>query len=207
MPNPLAGNVSGTPPGDPYELFAAWYGEAHANEAIRYPAAACLSTVEPTGFPDGRTVLLMHFDSKGFVFFTDDRSEKARQLALAPRAALTFYWESLERQVRIQGVVEETSDEVSDFCFEERPRRSRITAWASRQSQPLEDPADLDRRMAQWDTHFAEVENVPRPPHWQGFRVVPRALEFWQAGARRLHHRRIYQRSEAGRWTCRRLEP
>ncbi len=186
------------PPGDPYRLFASWYGDAVACEEIKYAHATCLSTVDADGFPEGRTVLLKLWDRSGFVFFTDAESPKARSIAARPHAALTFYWGPLDRQVRIRGQVEKAPDEVSDECFRFRPRGSRITAWASRQSRVLESPSELERRVARLTEEFAGVEEVPRPPHWQAYRVRPRTIELWQARSNRLHDRWLYTASADG---------
>ncbi len=193
------------PPEDPLPLFDAWYADASACEAIKYAHAVCLSTIDLDGLPDGRTVLLKQHDASGFVFFTDTESVKARSLARVPEAALTFYWGPLDRQIRIRGGVEQASGEVSDACFSHRPRGSRITAWASRQSREL-DAADLERRIETLNERFADQEDVPRPPNWQAYRLVPRAIEFWQAKANRLHDRLLYTRDGDG-WTTSWLEP
>lgn len=193
------------PPADPSPLFDAWYTDARGCDQIKYAHAVCLSTLGLDGLPDGRTVLLKIHDPAGFVFFTDAESVKARSLARVPEAALTFYWGPLDRQIRIRGSVELASDEVSDQCFSHRPRGSRITAWASRQSRPLEGE-ELEHRVASYTERFADHEEVPRPPHWQAYRLVPRAIEFWQARANRLHDRLLYERDGDG-WVTRRLEP
>ncbi len=193
-------------PADPLALFARWLDDARRSDAVRYPHATCLSTLAPDGYPDGRIVLLHHFDETGFFFMTDIRSEKAKALAHCPRAALTFYWEPLERQVRLQGDVTPASDDEADRFFAERPRKSRATAWAAVQSRPLPDAGTLGHRMAHFDARFEGLDPIPRPPHWQAYRLVPRRLEFWQAGARRLHERIRYTRAGDG-WRLERLEP
>ncbi|MEM6785604.1 MAG: pyridoxamine 5'-phosphate oxidase [Bacteroidota bacterium] len=193
-------------PTDPLARFADWFAAAEAHAAIRYPHAMTLATVDADGVPDARIVLCHAFDARGFAFMTDARSPKAQHLAAYPQAALVFYWEPLERQVRIRGRVEPSTDAAADAYFAERPRRSRITAWASVQSAPLDDRAGLEDRMAEHDDRFADVEPVARPPHWRAFCVVPDRVEFWQAAARRLHHRVRYDRDAAG-WTRTLLEP
>ena len=193
-------------PADPLALFARWLDDARRSGAVRYPHATCLSTLAPDGYPDGRIVLLHHFDETGFFFMTDTRSEKAKALAHYPRAAMTFYWEPLERQVRLRGDVAAATETEADRFFEERPRRSRVTAWASEQSRPLPDRAALDARVAAYDARFAAVDPIPRPPHWQAYRLVPRSVAFWQAAARRLHERIRFTRTADG-WTAERLAP
>jgi len=185
-------------PDSPFPLFAQWMEDARQCAEIRYPGAVFLSTISPEGYPEGRIVLLHDFDATGFFVMTDVRSDKGKAMASTPRAALTFYWEPLERQVRIQGEVEPASETNADRFFEERPRRSRATAWASEQSIPLPDPAILAGRMAHFDAEFADIDPIPRPQHWRAFRIVPRFVEFWQAGARRLHERFRYAREDVG---------
>ena len=198
--------AQGELPADPHALFARWYEEASACEQIMYAGATCLSTVDLEGWPDGRIVLLHAVDASGFVFFTDARSRKGRALAQRPEAALTLYWGPLERQVRVQGRVEHVSEETADAFFERRPRRSQGTAWASAQSRPLESRAALDRRMEEVDARFEERSEIPRPPYWRAYRVCPRRIEFWAAGARRLHDRVLYAKAGDG-WTVTRLFP
>ena len=195
------------PPPDPFELFDRWHREADACEAIKYAHAMCLSTVDPEGLPEGRTVLLELWDAEGFVFFTDAGSPKGRSLERTPHAALTFYWGPLDRQVCIRGAVETAGDEVSDRCFNLRPRASQITTWATRQSEPLESRADLDRRYELCAERFEGRETVPRPPYWQAYRLRPSTIELWQARARRLHDRLLYTRAGDGSWEIRRLDP
>lgn len=191
-------------PPDPLPLFRQWLAEARP--VVRYPHAACLSTLALDGFPDGRMVLVHEATDAGFLFLTDTRSPKAQALAATPRAALTYYWAPLERQVRLRGPVTPAPDADADRCFAERPRQSRATAWAALQSRPLPDPAALHDRVAAYDTRFRDVDPIPRPLHWQGYRLRPHTIEFWQAGARRLHERIRYHRKGDG-WACTRLEP
>lgn len=181
-------------PSAPWELFRGWYDEAEACPEIRYAHAMCLATVDADGLPDARTVLLKHLDDDGPVFFTDATSPKARQLEQLPEAALVFYWEPLERQVRWRGSVDTASDAIADACFERRPRASRITTWASRQSERLASRRELDERYEEMEARFDDDPRVPRPAHWQAYRLRPRTVEFWQARARRLHDRLLYTR-------------
>lgn len=191
---------------DPLEEFARWFAAAEAEPGIVFAEAVCLSTLGPEDTPEGRMVLLKHFDARGFVFYTNLDSHKGRALAAHPRAGMTFYWQPLGRQVRIRGLVEPVTPGEADAYFASRPRESRIGAWASDQSRGLESRAALERRAAELEVRFAGAD-VPRPPNWSGFRIVPEAIEFWQEGSARLHDRFIYERDEAGGWARRRLYP
>ena len=191
---------------DPIEEFARWFRAAEAEPAIVFAEAVCLSTLGPAGTPEGRMVLLKHFDERGFVFYTNLDSAKGRALAAHPRAGMTFHWQPLGRQVRIRGPVEPVSSEEADAYFAGRPRESRIGAWASHQSRELGSRAALEAEVRGLEERFAGGA-VPRPPHWSGFRIVPEAIEFWQEGAARLHDRFAYERDGAGGWTRRRLYP
>lgn len=183
-------------PADPIEIFRALY--ERASRKCVDADAMVLATVDPDGRPSARYVLLKGFDARGFVFFTNIESRKGRALAGRPDAALCFYWAPLERQVRIEGRAELVSDAEADAYFETRPRESQIGAWASAQSEPLDSPALLEQRAAEVRARFAG-RPVPRPPFWSGYRVVPRAIEFWTRGAGRLNERERYER-EGGGW-------
>lgn len=191
---------------DPVEQFARWYAEADASEQIQYAAAACLSTVDPDGFPEGRMVIVQAFDQRGFTFFTDSRSTKAHSIRNTPKAALTFYWGPFERQIRIKGRVQSGTEAEADEYFARRPRRSQVTAWASDQSERMESRDTLARRIDALDDEYADVDVLPRPPYWQAYRIVPHAVEFWTARSRRLHDRFLYRRSDDG-WMVERLHP
>lgn len=197
-------------PASPFDLFNGWFREAEAHANIRYPGAMCLSTVSAEGWPEGRIVLVHRLSGDNevseFRFATDRRSAKAQALAAHPRAALTWTWEPLERQVRVQGRVVPVPDAEADTLFDERPRRSKATPWASVQSQPLPDRANLLRRMEAIDARFADADTIPRPPDWVAYRVVPRRVEFWEARARRLHERILYTATGNG-WAITRLDP
>jgi pyridoxamine 5'-phosphate oxidase len=191
---------------DPVEQFARWFDAAKRCQAIEDATAMCLSTVDLAGFPDGRMVLLKEFDARGFVFYTNLQSVKGRSLKKTPRAALTFYWEPLKRQVRIQGKTEKVSDEEADVYWRTRPRLSQLGAWASKQSEPLTSRAVLVKEVAKLALKFG-IGTIPRPPYWTGVRVIPRKMEFWEAGLNRLHDRLQYVRSDKGGWTPRRVYP
>jgi pyridoxamine 5'-phosphate oxidase len=181
------------------ERFGDWLDTARADERINDPTAMTLATVSPDGQPSARMVLLKQVDTAGFVFYTNTRSRKGRQLSDNPRAALVFFWEPLMRQVKVEGDVQAVSDAEADAYFASRPRLSQIGAWASHQSEPLESRAVFDARVDGLEAEYAERE-VPRPPHWTGFRIRPRWMEFWQGRDGRLHDRERYFRDDAGVW-------
>ena len=180
----------------PIELFRTLFEEA--SRSCPEPDAMVLSTVDPDGRPSGRYVLLKAVDQRGFVFYTNLESRKARALVANPHASLCFYWAPIEKQVRIEGNVERVSDEDADAYFATRPRDFQIGAWASHQSAQLESRSVLDQRVADARTRFASGP-VPRPPFWSGFRVVPAAIEFWTRDPSRLHERERYAH-DVGHW-------
>lgn len=190
---------------DPYRLFAAWLEDAAASEP-NDPNAMALATVDARGMPDVRMVLLKGIDDNGFVFYTNLESAKGLELAVNPKAALCFHWKSLRRQVRVRGPVVAVTAEEADAYFSTRPRQSRIGAWASRQSRPLESRFALEKAVAFYAARHA-VGAVPRPAHWSGFRIVPEEIEFWRDGAFRLHDRLRFTAEAGGRWEKLRLYP
>jgi len=188
---------------DPIRQFAEWMN--HALESCRRdPTAMALATSTPEGMPSVRMVLLKGFDERGFCFYTNYESRKAAELDANPRASLAFYWPELERQVRISGRVERTSREESEAYFRTRPRGSQLGAWASKQSSVLPGREVLEQRLREMEIRFPD--EVPLPPFWGGYRVVPEAIEFWQGRANRLHDRILYSR-EGSVWRIERLSP
>jgi pyridoxamine 5'-phosphate oxidase len=190
---------------DPIEQFRAWFAAALAAD-IRDVNAMSLATATVDGKPSVRIVLLKGVDSRGFSFFTNYDSEKGRDLEANPFAALCFYWVKLERQIRISGPVERTSREDSAAYFHSRPPGSRLGAWASRQSEPIDSRQILEARLAQMTERF-EGGEIPLPPHWGGYRVLPERMEFWQGRPNRLHDRFRYSRQAGGAWQIDRLAP
>ena len=182
---------------DPLPLFDEWLAEARLGEP-NDPEAMALATADPDGRIGCRMVLLKGHGPDGFDFYTNAESDKGRQIAACPRAALLFHWKSLRRQVRIEGEVVHIPDAEADAYFASRSRASQLGAWASDQSRPLDARSTFERRVADATADFADSD-VPRPPHWGGFRVVPDRIEFWEDRPARLHHRRLFTR-EGGAW-------
>jgi pyridoxamine 5'-phosphate oxidase len=191
-------------PGDPIVLFRAWMSDAQASD-VAYPNAMVLATATGDGRPSARVVLLKGVDERGFVFYTNYESRKARELASNAQASLLFYWRESGRQVRIEGTIERTSRAESEEYFATRPRESQIGAWASPQSSVIADRRALEESFEEARRKF-ENGPVPLPPHWGGYRVLPRAIEFWQEREHRLHDRLFYRRTSGG-WTVQRLGP
>lgn len=179
---------------DPIALFQKWLEEA-TNAGIKEPSAMTLATVDAEGSPDARMLLLKGADQRGFVFYTNLESPKARALQRDPRAALCFYWMELDRQVRVRGRTEPVSDVEADAYFSSRPRLSQISAWASKQSRPMPGYFELEAAVAKTAIRFG-AGSIPRPPFWSGFRMVPEQIEFWTGKLYRRHHRVLYTRTE-----------
>lgn len=191
---------------EPFDLFARWLAEATETE-INDPNGMALATVDADGLPNLRMVLLKGFDGAGFVFYTNLGSAKGRELIASRKAALLFHWKSRRRQVRVRGLVEDVTPEEADAYYDTRPRGSRIGAWASKQSRPLESRFALEKAVAEFTARHA-IGRIPRPEWWSGFRVLPLAIEFWQDGAFRLHDRVLFTRpAPDGDWTRARLYP
>jgi pyridoxamine 5'-phosphate oxidase len=189
---------------DPIVMFREWF-EAAKRAGIFLPDSVCLATASKDGAPSARMMLLKGADQRGFVFYTNYESRKAEELTTNPRAALVLHWAVLERQVRVEGAVERLSAEESAAYFRTRARGSRIGAWASAQSRPLASRADLEDKVREYEAKFAGGD-VPLPPFWGGYRLVPTRIEFWQGRANRLHDRLVYAR-EGDRWNIIRLNP
>ena len=189
---------------DPMDQFTRWFEEALKAE-VNEPNAMSLATVGEDGRPTSRIVLVKQFDARGFTWYTNYDSQKGKQLASKPFAALLFFWSELERQVRIEGRVERTSAEESDKYFNSRPLKSRLSAIASEQSEPIANRAALEQHYEEVARQYGEAP--PRPQHWGGFRLVPERIEFWQGRRSRFHDRIVYTRQEDGRWTRQRLQP
>jgi len=188
---------------EPLAPFRRWLDEAWKDEPNAH--ATTLATTTRDGRPSARVILLKGLDPRGFVFYTNLESRKSRELFANPYAALCFLWKSLNRQVRVEGAVEEVGDDEADAYFASRPRDSQIGAWASDQSRPLGSRAELERRVAEFSRRFAEGR-VPRPTYWSGFRIVPQCVEFWQERTARLHDRWLFIREGEG-WRRNRLYP
>jgi pyridoxamine 5'-phosphate oxidase len=189
---------------DPFSLFAQWLEDATGSE-INDPNGTALATVDENGLPDVRMVLLKDFDERGFVFYTNFESQKGREILSSMKAAMCFHWKSLRRQVRIRGAVEVVSDADADAYYATRPRQSRLGAWASAQSRPLESRVVLESAVAEIDAKYPG-DDIPRPAHWSGFRIMPLSIEFWQDGEFRLHDRIEFTREGDG-WAKARLYP
>ncbi len=193
---------------EPFDRFAQVFARAQAelpSNCFPDPNAMSLATVGPGGQPSNRIVLLKAFDARGFVFYTNYDGRKGSELLANPRCALCFHWPPIELQVRIEGRAEQVEEAEADAYFATRARLSQLGAWASEQSRPMAHAGDLARRVAEFDTRF-EGKEVPRPPNWSGFRVVPERIEFWHAGTNRLHDRTVYLRDGEG-WKVETLYP
>ncbi|MFZ4848046.1 MAG: pyridoxamine 5'-phosphate oxidase [Caldilinea sp.] len=190
---------------DPWQLFEQWFRLAGAS-GIHEPNAMSLATATPDGRPSLRVVLLKGVDRGGFTFFTNYESRKGRELAVNPHAALLFWWEPIERQVRVEGVVDKLPAADSDEYYQSRPLGSRLGAWASEQSRVLPDRAVLEQRFADLQAEYSE-SSPERPAFWGGYRLVPDLFEFWQGGVNRLHDRLRYRRQDDTRWHRERLSP
>lgn len=191
---------------NPIDLFTEWLSEAEKSEP-NDPSAMALASVDTDGMPNARMVLVRRFDQRGIVFFTNFESQKGQELLSSKKAAGCFHWKSLRKSVRFRGIVEQVSDNEADEYFYSRPRGSRIGAWASKQSQPLESRFALEKSVASYTAKFG-AGKVPRPDYWSGFRIIPVSIEFWSDGKFRLHDRIRYDRQSVDQaWQQTRLYP
>ncbi|MGY5779339.1 pyridoxamine 5'-phosphate oxidase [Rhizobium sp. LEGMi135b] len=191
---------------EPFTLFASWLREAETTEP-NDPNAVALATVDKDGLPNVRMVLLKGFDSDGFVFYTNFESQKGQEILSQKKAAMCFHWKSLRRQVRLRGLVEVVSDQEADEYYKTRARGSRIGAWASKQSRPLEGRFALEKAVAEYTARYA-IGDIPRPPYWSGFRIRPLSIEFWHDRQFRLHDRIEFRREmPEGAWQKVRMYP
>jgi pyridoxamine 5'-phosphate oxidase len=191
---------------DPFQLFAEWFQDAEKSEP-NDPNAMALATADESGLPNVRMVLMKDWSQRGFVFYTNFESQKGQEILGTEKAALLFHWKSLRRQVRVRGPVEQVTAAEADAYFKSRPRDSRIGAWASQQSRPLKTRFELETAVAMTTARYA-IGEVPRPPHWSGFRVMPVSIEFWHDRPFRLHDRVVFRRERPeGAWMKDRLYP
>lgn len=198
----LHANFTATPP---FDIFRQWLDKARETEP-NDPEAMALATVGTDGMPAVRMVLLKSLEGDSFCFHTNMESRKGRDIMAHPVAALCFHWKTQQRQVRVEGDVEPLPDDVSDAYYKTRPGLSRLQAWASRQSEPLESREALEARVRGFAAKFGQSD-IPRPPYWGGYRIRPRRIEFWQAGEGRLHDRFLFEKQPDGRWHAQRLNP
>ncbi len=189
----------------PFEKFSSWFEEAKATKNIVEPTAMCISTVGENGCPSSRMILLKKYDERGFCFFTNLTSRKGKELSENQNVALCFYWGALGKQIRIEGEVEKVTQKEADDYFASRRRGSQIGAWASKQSCEMQEWSEFEDRIEEITKNF-EGQDIPRPPFWSGFRVVPKRIEFWLEGEFRIHRREVYDRVDNG-WELKKFYP
>ncbi len=193
-------------PNDPHKLFELWMRDAEKTEP-NDPNAMCLSTIDADNYPDSRMVLLKDHDERGFVFYTNSESQKGNEIEAHGKGALCFYWKTLRKQIRIRGDIETISSQEADDYFNSRHRGSRIGAWASHQSRPMEHRSDFDERLEHFEKKFEGQDIIPRPEHWKGYRVKPSQMEFWMDEKHRLHRRCVFKWRKSGEWSKQMLYP
>ena len=198
-------NFDTEPPVNPFELFDKWFKEANKVEDI-FPNSFTLATADKTNQPQARTLLLRNIDKNGFVFYTNKNSRKGKTMKENPKASMLFYWKILGRQIEIEGNIEHITDKESDMYFSKRPRKSQIGAWASNQSDKLENRNIFEEKIKKYEQKF-ENKEIPRPPHWGGYRLKPRTIEFWQIEDFRLHRRLKYTKNKYNKWENNLLYP
>lgn len=186
---------------DPVALCREWLAQAERME-LNDPEAVCLATCDGKGNPSNRMVLVKNIDEKGFKFHTNSGSRKGRDMADNPKAAMCFYWKSTRRQIRIEGRIEQAAPEEADEYFATRSIERRIGAWASKQSTPFEQRAEMEAEVRKYEEEFAGADHIPRPPYWSGYRLIPDSIEFWIAHEDRLHTRFVYKKLENGGWAA-----
>ncbi len=191
---------------DPITLCTGWLNEARTQEP-NDPEAVCLATCDAQGNPSNRMVLIKHIDENGFKFHTNSDSRKGADMADNPKAAMCLYWKSLRKQIRIEGRIEQASPEEADEYFETRPIERQIGAWASKQSSSFDKWEDLESAVKKYEEEFANTNNIPRPPYWNGYRLIPEKIEFWIAHKDRLHTRFSYTKTNDNQWTAHWLCP
>lgn len=190
----------------PFDLFDKWYEKAKESEPSD-PNAMTLASVSADGRPSARIVLLKEWDEHGYIFYTNFESRKAQEVFATNNVALCFHWKSLKKQIRIEGTASPVSDEQAQAYFDTRPRMSRIGAWASMQSRPLDKRETFEQRITDFDAQFDGQEFFPKPPHWSGFRITPENFEFWEELDFRLHNRFVFTKNSANEWIPQRLYP
>ncbi len=199
-------NQNFIPPENPYDLFGEWFLEA-SNKELNDPGAMCLATASSDGVPSARMVLLKEFDDDGFKFHTNIESRKGNEILHNPKASICFHWKTLRKQVRLEGMLHEVSQEESTQYFKTRNRKSQIGAWASNQSRELENYQTLQERYKHYEEKFKNEDNIPKPDYWVGFRLNPNQFEFWNDGENRLHKRYVYTQDKKGNWITGMLYP
>lgn len=191
---------------DPFQHFGLWLREVESSREVEEVNTMTVSTVEPEGYPKSRVVLLKEYDNEGFTFYTNYRSNKGKAIEQNPKVCLSFFWPGSERQVIIKGIARKTSNEESEKYFRSRPRGSQLGAWASEQSSVISSRDFLEKRLADLEQEY-EGKDIPKPPHWGGYKVYPEQFEFWQGRANRLHDRIVFNKAGDNTWKIDRLAP